>query len=145
MKKIIVLTLFLFAGFLFYTANAQDTKKETKTIEVASADIEATRGASPHITTPKPACERPDDKVAPKPETTSRGSYCQVIIDNWTGYAIDIYVDGDWAGTVAAWSDGYTWAIPGRTKLYGESVGLTKYWGPSYVDCDSKSTWTLTN
>ena len=140
MKKLIILTLFVFAGSMFFVANAQDTEKKATVIEVVAMDIEATRGASPHITTPKPT----GDVVAPKPEAT-RGDYCQVIVDNWTGYAIDIYVDGAWEGTVAAWSDGYTWAIPGRTKLYGESTGGTKYWGPSYVNCTGAYTWKLTN
>lgn len=130
----------MFVGFQFSTINAQDSKKKSKTIEVVSMDIEATRGASTHIKTPKPT----EDVVAPKPEA-SRGDYCKVIVDNWTGYAIDIYVDGEWEGTVAAWDDGYTWAISGKTQLYGESVGGTKYWGPSYVDCRSEFTWKLTS
>ncbi|MCD4665849.1 MAG: hypothetical protein K8R68_11320 [Bacteroidales bacterium] len=144
MKKFIVLVLFVFAGFLFYTANAQDVKKESKIVEVVSAEIEAARGPSPHITTPKPTG---DEVKAPKPEKNkgTRGDYCKVTVDNWTGYAIDIYVDGVWEGTVAAWSDGYTWAIEGKTKLYGESVGGTKYWGPTYVDCYVEHTWKLTD
>lgn len=138
MKKLIYLMLFVFSGMLFSNVNAQESKKQSKLIETVGADIDASRGASPHITTPKPVGDVP----APKPEET-RGDYCKVIIDNWTGYAIDIYVDGTWEGTVAAWSDGYTWAIAGKTKLYGESTGGTKYWGPSWVDCDYEFTWKL--
>ncbi len=143
MKKIAVLLLFVFTGFLFNSVNAQDTKKEAKVVEVKSAKIEASRGASPHIKTPKPTT----DKVAPKPKKDegTRGDYCKVIVDNWTGYAIDIYVDGEWEGSVAAWSDGYTWAIEGKTQLYGESVGGTQYWGPTYVDCYYEHTWKLTD
>lgn len=138
MKKLITLTLALFLGFAFYTANAQDAKK--KTIEAVGAKVEATRGDNANIVTPKPTT----DVVAEKPEAT-RGGSCKVIVDNWTGYAIDIYVDGVWEGTVAAWSDGYTWAIPGKTKLYGLSVGGTMEWGPAWVNCKSEYTWKLTN
>jgi len=141
MKKLSLLLSVVFIAFMFISVNAQDAKKETKVIEEKAASIEATRGVSPHITSPKPTNDenRPD-----KPEQT-RGDYCKVIVDNWTSYSIDIYVDGEWAGTVAAWDEGYTWAIEGKTKLYGESVGGTKYWGASYVDCYSQYTWKLTD
>ncbi len=141
MKKLIILSLLVFIGFQFSTVNAQDSKKKAKTIEVVSVDIDASRGVSPHIKTSKPTT---DNVVVQKPEST-RGDYCKVNIDNWTGYAIDIYVDGVWEGTVAAWSDGYTWAISGKTQLYGESVGETSSWGPSYVDCGDEFTWKLTD
>ena len=60
------------------------------------------------------------------------------------GFAVDIYVDGEYAGTVGAWGDGYTWAIEGKTKLYGKSTGGTLTWGPVYVDCYYEHRWKLT-
>lgn len=136
MKKLITLALLVLLGFAFTTANAQD--KKSKTIEQMGVKVEATRGGNPNIVTDKPS----GDVLQAKPEAT-RGDYCKVIVDNWTGYAVDIYVDGDWAGTVAAWSDGYTWAIPGKTRLYGISVGRTVEWGPVEVSCNNSYTWKL--
>lgn len=142
MKKITLFLVVVFAAFMFSSVNAQE--KETKVVEVSAAKVESTRGASPHITTPKPVN---DEVVVPKPAENdkARGGYCKVIVDNWTGYTIDVYVDGDYAGTIAAWDEGYTMAIAGRTKLYAQSVGGTVYWGPSYVDCNTEYTWKLTS
>lgn len=142
MKKITLMLVVVFAAFLFSSVNAQE--KETKVVEVSKAKVEASRGTSPHITTPKPVN---DEVVVPKPAESdkARADYCKVIVDNWSGYAIDIYVDGDYSGTVAAWSDGYTWAISGRTKLYAQSTGGSMYWGPTYIDCIYDYTWKLTD
>ncbi|MCD4683585.1 MAG: hypothetical protein K8R86_09915 [Bacteroidales bacterium] len=144
MKKIVLLLVVMFSATLFVSTYAQDVKKEAKVVTVKGEDIEKTRGISPYIKTPKPV---DDEVVVPKPEEKekARADYCKVIIDNWTGYSIDVYVDGDYAGTVAAWSDGYTWAIEGKTQLYAETVGGTVYFGPTYVDCYYEHTWKLTN
>lgn len=134
----------MFSFSLMSTSIAQEAEKETKVIEAKAEKVEKTRGPSPYIKTPKPTS---DEVVAPKPEEDkkARADYCKVIVDNWTGYAIDIYVDGDYAGTVAAWSDGYTWAIEGKTQLYAETTGGSLYFGPVYVDCYYEHTWKLTN
>mgnify|MGYP003573930785 CR=1 FL=1 len=147
MKKLILLLVVMFSGFLFVSSYAQDiksAKKEAKVLEVKGQAAEKTRGVSPYIKTPKPTS---DEVVVPKPDKDekARADYCKVIVDNWTGFAIDVYVDGTYAGTVSAWSDGYTWAIEGKTQLYAESVGGTTYWGPTYVDCYYEHTWKLTN
>jgi hypothetical protein len=119
--------------------NAQDKKK---VIETKGAKMEqtSTRGAGDqHIKGAKPA----DDKVVVEKPKGTRGEYCKVIIDNWTGYTVDVYVDGDYSGSCAAWGEGYTYAIPGKTELYAKSVGGTVYWGPVYVDCQYEYTWQL--
>jgi len=142
MKKLVLLLVVVFSATLFVSTYAQDVKKEVKVITVKGEQAEKTRGASPYIKTPKPAS---DEVVVPKPVESekARADYCKVTVDNWTGYAVDVYVDGDYAGTVAAWSDGYTWAIEGKTQLYAETVGGTVYFGPTYVDCYSTHTWKL--
>lgn len=144
MKKLVLLLVVMFSATLFVSTYAQDVKKETKVITVKGAEIEKTRGASPYIKTPKPV---DDEIIVPKPKESEQargGEWCKVTVDNWTGYTIDVYVDGDYAGTVGSWSDGYTWAIAGKTQLYAESVGGTVYWGPTYVDCDGEYIWKLT-
>lgn len=137
MRKALFITLvaFLTSAF-FYTASAQE--KEAKIINAKAAKIDNTRGANPNIVTPKPT----DDTKA-KLQEQARGGSCTVYINNHTGYTIDVYVDGNYKGTVGAYSTGYTYAIPGQTKLYGQSIGGTMYWGPSYVDCQYSYTWNL--
>jgi hypothetical protein len=64
-------------------------------------------------------------------------------LDNYTGYTIDVYIDGDYKGTLPPWEKQYTWAIAGKTKLYAITVGGTYSWGPYYFDCDYEYTWRL--
>lgn len=137
MKKVLLVLVasFLIAGLSF----AQEDGKEKKVIETKATKVESTRGANPNIVTARPAVDNP----APKPDESTRGDYCIVYVDNYSGYAIDIYVDGDYAGTVGAYGEGYTWAISGETKLYGLSTGGTVEWGPQYVDCNTEYTMTL--
>ncbi|MBC8343211.1 MAG: hypothetical protein ISR55_07110 [Bacteroidetes bacterium] len=135
MKKVLLI------GFVtLFTLSVYGQSKEVKVIESKSATIEKTRGNNPNVVK-----ERSNTDVAiPKPEK-SRGDDCRVVVDNWTGYSVDIYVDGDYAGTVGAWSDGYTYTAEGQTSLYGKSVGGSIEWGPVYVDCYYEHTWKLTD
>jgi hypothetical protein len=132
---------FLIALVTVFTASIfAQTQKQTKLIEVKGVKIEQQRGADANIKTAKPVTEVVADK--------SRGpvygdNYCDVNLENNTGFTIDIYVDGNYRGTLGAWENKVTWAIPGKTRLYGKSVGGTVQWGPSLVDCDWKYTWRL--
>ena len=138
MKKLIpiVLAALVLAVFSPTKVSAQ----EKKTVEAKAVKVDKSRGVDDNIKTPRPTVDTP----APKPDQ-SRGGTCKVIVDNWTGFAIDIYVDGEYAGTVGSWSDGYTYAIEGKVKLYGASSGGGYTWGPTYVDCVYEHTWKLTN
>ena len=131
--------LAVFISIICFSISIFGQEPEAKTIESKSMKVEATRGEDPNIKADRPTIDNP----VPKPEI-ARGEYCKVIVDNWTGYAIDIYVDGEYAGTVGAWGDGYTWAIEGQTELYGKSTGGTLAWGPVDVDCYYEHTWKLT-
>ncbi len=113
-------------------------EKEKKVIESAATKVESTRGADPNIE----VARSNEDIEEPNPEA-ARGTYCKVWIDNWTGYKIDIYIDGKYKGTIPAWEKQYAWAVSGKTKLYAKSTGGTYYWGPSWVDCDFEFTWKL--
>jgi len=142
MKKIVffLATVFFLSSTMILTAQ---TEADKKVIESRGTKVENTRGDNPNILEAKPVN---DNVVAPKPEqSAARTDYCKVIIDNWSGYAVDIYVDGYYEGTVAAWSEGYTYTVSGQTKLYGLSVGGTLEWGPKWVDCGYSYTWKLTN
>ena len=136
MKKFFLLILIT---FFVGGVNAQikkDTVINTKSVKVD----EKTRGADANIITPKPT----DDKAIEKSRGPEYGDdYCDININNNTGYTIDIYVDGCYRGTIYAWERKVTWAIPGRTKFYGKSIGGTYTWGPWYFDCRWQYTWSL--
>ena len=57
---------------------------------------------------------QPNDPSKPAPAPPNKGgerskgqSSCMVVIDNRTGFFIDIYVDGTFRGTVDRWGDAY--------------------------------------
>jgi len=139
MKKLLFISVLIFVGSL--TVNAQDLEK--KTIETKAKKVETTRGEHPYI---KVAKVTDDENLLEEPkEEQSRATYCKVWIDNNTGYTIDIYIDGEYMGTIPAWKQEYTWAIAGKTHFYAESVGGSSYWGPYYFDCNYEYTWKLGN
>jgi len=135
MKKLVLVALVAFLGSVVVPSAAQAQTKQRKNVESKSMVFEKTRGADENIKTAKPASDNKVEKT--------RGELCYIYINNYTGYAIDIYIDGDWMGTIAAYSTSYTYAYPGSTKAYGKSIGGTMYWGPTYFDCQYEYTWNL--
>ncbi len=135
MKKLVLLTLVLFVCSLGLTAQAQ---KPVKEIKEKAKIVEKSRGTDENIITAKPTT---DVKVAQKEK--ERGELCTLYINNYTGYSIDIYINGNWEGTIAAYSTAYTYAYPGTTKAYGKSIGGTMSWGPTNFDCQSTYKWNL--
>ncbi|MEI6765097.1 MAG: hypothetical protein WCM76_05605 [Bacteroidota bacterium] len=136
MKKLILIALIAFAGSLFAPVQAQ--VKQKKEIKENAKVYEKSRGADANIKSEKPV----GDTKAPMKEK-ARGELCYIYVNNYTPYAIDIYIDGDWMGTIAAYSTAYTYAYPGSTKAYGKSVGGTYTWGPTTFDCAYEYTWNL--
>ena len=138
MKKLAIAAVVLFLGAFVVPSALQAQGLEKKTIEEKSQVYEKSRGVDENIRTPKPI----DDTKAVEPEK-DRGELCYIYVNNYSGFAIDIYIDGDWMGTIAAYSTAYTYAYPGNTKAYGKSIGGTMAWGPTYFDCQYEYTWNL--
>jgi hypothetical protein len=96
---------------------------------------------------------RPANEKNPKPQAKARGdvygsNYSDIIVDNYTGYSIDIYVDGSFRGTIGAYDKKVTWAVPGNTRLYAKAVfndGSYLYWGPLVTYTGYEYTWRLTH
>jgi hypothetical protein len=135
MKKLVLLVLVMFVCSIGLTAQAQ---KPVKEIKEKSKIFEKTRGTDENIKTARPTT---DVKVVEKEKT--RGALCTLYINNYSGYSIDIYIDGDWMGTIAAYSTAYTYAYSGTTKAYGKSIGGTMTWGPTSFDCKDEYKWNL--
>jgi len=134
MKKVLLAGLVMFLFFSFGTVNssAQGTKN------VFSQKVEKSRGENPNI---KEAdiCNIPDKEAADP--AASRGAYCTINVDNWTGYIINVWVDGNYKGTVSAYGEGIVTVGSGWTKIYCETTGGTYYWSDEggcdgYVDFD---------
>ena len=131
---------------IFITANAQEKtplKKKTNESKPQSAPSVIVDGLV------KPV----NIKGSPVEEDKSRGDVCcpnyygDLIIDNWTGYYIDIYVESKYRGTVAPYDKKVTWAILGTTRLYAKAVfedtGSYLYWGPKTVYVGYEYKWKL--
>ncbi|MDD3459021.1 MAG: hypothetical protein PHO74_06055 [Weeksellaceae bacterium] len=133
MKKTFFITLScLFFALMSLNANAQSAPK--KSIDLKSSKVESTRGANPNII----QARGNTDEIAP----ASRGSgqyTCWVYFHNYTSYTIDIYVDGYYEGTLAAYSDAYVATGNGYTTVYGISIGQTSEWVFNGADCDGSS------
>jgi len=79
------------------------------------------------------------DVAAAKPDPTR--AECCLNFDNWTGYWINVWVDGTYKGQVAPWSDGYVCVGEGWTTWYAETSGKTYYWNGSGKTC--RGDWNL--
>lgn len=144
-KQIFLLAFLLFAG-VGLTTYGQNTKKPKLKTETVDAKPVST-------TDPKvDALQRPvNDKNKPAAPTTSRGDvfgadYSDVVVDNWTGYYVDIYVNGNYRGTVSPYDKRVTWAIPGTNTLYAKATfndGSYLYWGPKVTYTGYSYTWKL--
>lgn len=83
----------------------------------------------------------PTNKKTEENETAIRGDvygpdYANIVIDNRTNYSIDIYIDRNYRGTIAAWNKIITWTVSGNTKLYAKARfndGTYYYWRSDLV------------
>lgn len=126
------LFMLLIAVLSFGVANAQSgAKKEHVIKDVKATKMAGARGKD-KIKTDVPTT----DVAAPKPAERGSVSECHLTFDNYTGYWIKIYVDGNFKGYVEPWGTGEVWVYGGWTSWYAESAGGTYYWENS-GDCYS--------
>jgi hypothetical protein len=91
-------------------------------------------------------------KEAPAPPSKTKGATrgerdCTVKVDNWKGYYIRVYMNGDYVGSVGPWSAGTIELSQGVAELEGYAVfddGSALKFGPNSFRCSEGSyTWTL--
>jgi hypothetical protein len=123
---------------------AQDEKvvetsgKKARGEESADANIKTRRAANdPAASVPAPA-----SKSGEKSATMG----CTVHVDNRTSLYIDVYLDGDFRGTVGPWGDLNRSVICGGTRLYARANytdGSYSSWGPQVESVLGTHTWRL--
>jgi len=96
MKKTLLLAVVFTVATLFSVSTV--FAQETKVVNVKAVKVEKSRGENPNIKQARPT----SDIAAPKPDK-SRGEICTIGFENFTGYSIDVYVDGIYRGTMAPW------------------------------------------
>jgi hypothetical protein len=134
MKKLFFL---VFVAFLAVTVSFGQTvgaQKKTIVKEVKSAKVEKTRGENPNIKSGVPTADVPVAK--------QRGD-CAINFDNYTGYMVNVYVDGNYKGTVDAWGNGWVVVGNGYTTVYVITVGGTYEWSSTGECSDEAITFKL--
>lgn len=116
----------LAAGFFilaFSTSSyAQKPKAISKTVK--SATVSASRGANPNIKSEAPSSD------APVAQSRS-ANLCSIYFTNYTGYYINIYVDGYYKGQLSPWGGGTVVVGDGYTTIYCITAGKTLEWRDS--------------
>lgn len=125
MKKVTFLLLFAMAAFSV-TTFAQ--KKESINKKVTSKAYTGARGAADeNIKSGAPKTDKKEAKGA-------RGT-CQIYFDNYSGLYVDVYVDGNYKGTLSPSGAFNVYVGDGYTTIYCKSTGGTRYWSDS-GNCD---------
>jgi|SRR5690606_27860990 len=132
-KAIFVFAMVLGLGTV---ANAQSFSKD-EIVEIKPTKVAATRGENPEIKSEKPTT----DEVK-KEEKKARGSYtCDLKLENWSDYCIDVYVDGYYKCTMSSKTYMYVVVDLGYSSIYGKSCGGTMEWSQKGISCSDRYTY----
>ena len=74
-----------------------------------------------------------------------RGGTGRIHVDNHTPWYIEIFVDGNYTGTVGPWGDLYRYADPASYEMYGKANfddGSERTWGPRTIEVPEGRTMT---
>ncbi|HQW44923.1 MAG: hypothetical protein IPP02_01150 [Chitinophagaceae bacterium] len=117
MKKFILGIMAAGCMLLAFSSTTYAQKKVTRTVKATTVD--GTRGSNPNI-----KADAPTTDVA---EGKSRGA-CSIYFSNYTGYYVNIYVDGYYKGQVSPWGGGSVVVGDGYTTIYCITAGRTLEW-----------------
>ncbi len=143
MKKLLLIALAIFATSTLSINIANAQAKQKKVIDSKGAVLSAKDAAKYVVPTNKKGAEG----------SKTRGdiygaNYSDIVVNNYSGYYIEIYVDGSYRTSVSPNSKITTWALPGKTRLVGVarfSDGSTTSWGPVNPVTGYQYTWNLYN
>jgi hypothetical protein len=144
-KKFLIFTCLMVAIFIF-TPNLSDTYAQAgQDQEVKAAEGSSSKGSSTDSNisedeTPNSKSKKPEPPASKGGTSKGSSSGCEVQLDNWTPWKVKIYVDGKYQGTMMPYGESYTYATPGRVKVYARADfddGSYLYWGPRNYSCNS--------
>ena len=130
MKKTIFGILAAGCMLLAFSTTASAQKKIT--VKLTSQQVEASRGSNPNIKTTAPTTDNPQSK--------SRGT-CYIDFTNYTGYYINVYVDGNYMLQLWPYGKGTVYGVDGYTTIYGISAGGTVEWPTKGGNCSGYYTY----
>jgi hypothetical protein len=132
MKKIVFLALACILSFGF-NAETFAQGKEKKAVKLSGKKMEKSRGADPNIKQDRPTTDVVQEKT--------RG-LCSVDFINYTGYTINVYVDGYFKGTLSPYGSGNVTVGSGYTRIYCVTAGGTYSWTAT-GNCDHAYQYSL--
>jgi hypothetical protein len=116
---------------------AQQTKEE-----VVAAKAQKARGAGADENIKKGTALNDPTAVVPAPPgkggAKSRGVACGIVLDNWTQWYVQFYVDSLYWGAAGPYGEVTGLAFSGPTKVYARADftdGTWLYWGPQVFNC----------
>lgn len=146
MKKLLFITSLVLMGMVFTPQNTKAQEYEGKTVvEIDQSDVDYTntRSTNPHIKMTAPGNDKnPMPASKKKGNEKASAKECEIIFDNYTGYFIEVYVDGMYKGTVGEWGTLYVTVRGGYKKIYALTTGGTKEW-KAEGSCEGNYVWKL--
>ncbi len=121
MNKNLFILLVAILSFGFTQAQTT-TKREHVVKDVKAQAVGAQRGASKIVN------DVPTTDIALPPSESCGGCYSKATFDNYTGYWIKVYVDGDFKGSVEPWGTGSCDILSSWQSWYCETSGGTLSW-----------------
>ena len=121
MKKLVLGVLTSCLMLLAFTteSTAQAQKKVSRTVKAKT--VEASRGANANIKSEAPTSD--------EPVAQARGAAaCSIYFSNYTGFYVNVYVDGYYKGQLAPWGGGTVVVADGYTSIYCITAGKTLEW-----------------
>lgn len=121
MKKFTLLFLLTTCTFLLYSSTAYCQAKSKIEKKLTGKAYEKSRGADANIKSNSPTSDKKKEK--------SRGAaLCMIYFDNYSGLYVNVYVDGDYMGTMSPYGSLTVNEYSGYATIYCKSTGGTKYW-----------------
>lgn len=141
-RGVIAAGLLAIAGVLLSAAMAQTGGG--KTTEVVTRGHKGRgQGADPNI---RHKSEANDPNVKPAPPAAkggpkARGSVCGIVVDNWTPWKVQLYVDGDYQGLISPYGALSDVVFTGPVVVYARADftdGTYTSWGPQTFQCSGQ-------
>ncbi len=137
-----LVALAIFSTSWPHSALADDDVLETTPQMATEAEIDENVLDASALNDADDAAIAPQDKGGP----ATRAAGCRIVVDNWTPWKIQIYVNGVHSGMVWGWGDASGRFKGNQHVLYGLARftdGSTRSWGPRPISCAGKFTWRL--
>lgn len=122
----------LIAGCMLLAFSNTTSAQKKVTVKVQSQKVEANRGSNPNVKSEAPTTDEPESK--------SRGT-CMIEFHNYTGYYINLYVDGYYKGQMSPYGKSIVSVGNGYTTIYGISAGGTVEWPAKGGNCNGYYTY----